>query len=168
MATTKIWSVKNSLSSVVDYAEDPTKTENPHYNETEIQGLYDVMNYAANEHKTEMQYYVSGVNCIPDIARQQMIIAKKQYNQEGGIVAFHSYQSFSPGEVTPDLAHKIGVELANQLWGDRFQVVVATHLNTNCVHWRFRQDRATCTVKLSHLHGVRATGYSRRKRLRIF
>jgi len=137
MATTKIWSIRDSLSRVVDYAENPDKTENPNYNDTEIQGLYDVMNYATNEHKTEMQYYVSGVNCVPEIAREQMIITKRQYNKEGGIVAFHAYQSYKPGEVTPDKAHQIGVELANRLWGNRFQVVVATHLNTNCVHNHF-------------------------------
>ena len=137
MATTKIWSIRDSLSRVVDYAENPEKTENPNYSDIEIQGLYDVMNYAADEHKTEMQYYVSGVNCVPEIAREQMIMTKKQFNKEGGIVAFHAYQSFKPGEATPDKAHQIGVELANRLWGSRFQVVIATHLNTNCVHNHF-------------------------------
>ena len=115
IATTKIWSIRDSLSRVVDYAENPDKTENPNYSGTEIQGLYDVMNYAADDHKTEMQYYVSGVNCLPEIAREQMIMTKKRYNKEGGIVAFHAYQSFKPGEVTPDKAHQIGVELANQI-----------------------------------------------------
>jgi len=137
MATTKIWSIRDSLGRVVDYAENPEKTENPNYSDTEIQGLYDVMNYAADEHKTEMQYYVSGVNCVLDIAREQMIMTKKQYNKEGGIVAFHAYQSFKPDELTPDKAHQIGTELATRLWGDRFQVVIATHLNTNCVHNHF-------------------------------
>ena len=137
MATTKIWSIRDSLSRVVDYAENPDKTENPNYSDTEIQGLYDVMNYAADEQKTEMQYYVSGVNCLPEIAREQMIMTKKRYNKEGGIVAFHAYQSFKPGEVTPDKAHQIGTELAARLWGGRFQVVVATHLNTNCAHNHF-------------------------------
>lgn len=41
------------------------------------------------------------------------------------------------GEVSPELAHKIGVELANELWGDRFQVIVTTHLNTNHIHNHF-------------------------------
>jgi len=137
MATTKIWSIRDSLSRVVDYAENPEKTENPNYSDTEIQGLYDVMNYAADEHKTEMQYYVSSVNCVPEIACEQMIMTKRQFNKEGGIVAFHAYQSFKPGEITPDKAHQIGIELATRLWGGRFQVVVATHLNTNCVHNHF-------------------------------
>lgn len=137
MATTKIWDIRDSLSRVVDYAENPDKTANPFYSEQELQGLYDVMNYATNERKTEMQYYVSGVNCMPETARQQMIMTKRQFGKEGGIVAFHAYQSFKEGEVKPDAAHQIGVELATKLWGDRFQVIIATHLNTNCVHNHF-------------------------------
>lgn len=50
---------------------------------------------------------------------------------------FHAFQSFAPGEVTPEVAHEIGVKLAQELWGDRFEVVVATHLNTNCIHNHF-------------------------------
>ena len=45
-----------------------------------------------------------------------------------------AYQSFKEGEVTPDEAHAIGVELAKEMWGKRFQIVVATHVNTKCVH----------------------------------
>lgn len=137
MATTKIWDIRDSLNRVIDYAENPDKTANPIYSEQELQGLYDVMNYAMNQRKTEMQYYVSGVNCMPETARQQMIMTKRQFGKEGGIVAFHAYQSFKPNEVTPDKAHQIGVELANQLWGEWYQVIVATHLNTNCVHNHF-------------------------------
>ena len=50
---------------------------------------------------------------------------------------FHGFQSFCEGEVTPQQAHKIGVQLAKELWGDRFQVVVTTHLNTNHLHNHF-------------------------------
>lgn len=45
--------------------------------------------------------------------------------------------SFSPDEVTPELAHEIGLEFARRAWGDRFQVVVTTHLNTKCLHDHF-------------------------------
>lgn len=50
---------------------------------------------------------------------------------------FHAFQSFAKGEVTPEIAHEIGVKLAQELWGDRFEVVVTTHLNTNCIHNHF-------------------------------
>ena len=43
-------------------------------------------------------------------------------------------QSFAPGEVTPELAHQIGLELAERLLGVQFQAVVSTHLNTRCIH----------------------------------
>ena len=134
MATTAIWSVKGNLGRVVDYAANPEKTT---YTPADLQGLRDVMNYATQDYKTEEQRYVSGVNCAPEIAREQMLLVKRQFGKEGGVIAFHGYQSFAPGEVTPEQAHEIGVELAKRLWGDRFQVVVATHLDRAHLHNHF-------------------------------
>ena len=88
------------------------------------------MDYAKNDYKTEKQYYVSGINCNPKYAREQMMETKKDFEKTGGIVAFHSYQSFVEGEVTAEVAHRIGCEFAKRVWGDRFEVVVATHLNS--------------------------------------
>ena len=137
MATTKIWKVSGWIGSVINYIENPEKTENTDFSEQDLQGLRDVMNYTMQDYKTEKQHYVSGINCSPDIARQQMIMTKKRYGKEDGIVAFHGYQSFTPGEVTPDLAHEIGLKLAQELWGDRFEVVVATHLDKDHIHSHF-------------------------------
>ena len=95
------------------------------------------MDYATQDYKTERQHYVSGINCAPEIARDEMQMVKQQYGKEGGIIAFHGYQSFAPGEVTPEQAHEIGVELARRLWGDRFQIVVATHLDREHIHNHF-------------------------------
>lgn len=134
MATTAIWKVKGNLGQVVNYAANPDKTT---LTTEDFQGLRDVMDYATQDYKTEEQRYVSGVNCAPEIAREQMMMVKRQFGKEGGIIAFHGYQSFAPGEVTPEQAHEIGVELARQLWGDRFQVVVATHLDREHIHNHF-------------------------------
>lgn len=134
MAVTAIWKIKGSLSRVVDYAANPNKTT---FTPEEMQGLRDVMNYMTQDYKTEEQRYVSGVNCVPSIARDEMQMVKRQFDKEGGIVAFHGYQSFAPGEVTPEQAHEIGIELAKRLWGDRFQVVVATHLDKEHIHNHF-------------------------------
>lgn len=134
MATTAIWKVKGNLGRVVNYAANPEKTT---FSPAELQGLRDVMNYATQDYKTEEQRYVSGVNCIPEIARDEMLLVKRQFGKEGGIIAFHAYQSFAPGEVTPEQAHDIGVELARRLWGERFQVVVATHLDKQHTHNHF-------------------------------
>lgn len=137
MATTKIWSIKGNLGGVVKYAANPDKTENPAFTEQDLQGLRDVMNYTTQDYKTEHQHYVSGVNCVPQIARQQMMRVKRQFGKEAGTIAFHACQSFKPGEVTPEEAHAIGKELAHRLWGDRFQVVVATHLDKQHIHNHF-------------------------------
>ena len=136
MAVTKIWPVRGRLDHSIDYAMNPDKTDSA-IRQQDLDGLEDVMNYAVNEEKTEQKFYVSGVNCNPAIARQQFQTVKAQFGKEGGIIAYHGYQSFAEGEVTPQQAHEIGVEMAKQIWGEGFQVVVATHLNTKCLHNHF-------------------------------
>lgn len=87
--------------------------------------------------KTENQYYVTGINCDENNIYQEMMMVKEAYNKIDKIQGFHGFQSFKEGEVTPKKAHKIGVEFANEMWGDNFQVVVTTHLNTNHLHNHF-------------------------------
>ncbi|MBR6802120.1 MAG: relaxase/mobilization nuclease domain-containing protein [Eubacteriaceae bacterium] len=135
MAVTKIWDVRGNLSTVIKYVDNDEKTAL--FGKDDISALRDIMNYATNDYKTEKQFYVSGVNCFPETAREQMIAVKQKFAKEGGIIAYHAYQSFAEGEVDADTAHKIGITLAKELWGDRFQVVVATHLNTKCYHNHF-------------------------------
>ncbi len=134
MAVTKIWNIKDSIVRVVDYAMNPEKT----VNDTVLQhDLTQVLDYAENADKTDHFCYVTGINCIPEMAAEQMTMTKLRFGKTGGNVAFHAYQSFRPGEVTADQCHQIGVELAQKLWGSRFEVIVATHLNTGCLHNHF-------------------------------
>ena len=133
MAVTKIWPVRGRLDHPIAYAMNPEKTDAKLLPDS----LEDVMNYAVNEEKTEKKFYVSGVNCNPAIARSEFQIVKEQYGKPGGIIVYHAYQSFSEGEVTPAEAHRIGMEFAKTVWGDKYQVVVATHLNTHCLHNHF-------------------------------
>lgn len=137
MAVCEIWDVRGRLDHPIDYAENPEKTANPNYSETDLQALVDVMEYATNQDKTEQRFFVTGVNCDPASAREEMMIAKAQWNDESEIICYHGFQSFKSGEVTPKQAHEIGVRLAQRMWGDRFQVIVATHLNTDCLHNHF-------------------------------
>ncbi len=95
------------------------------------------MNYVKNGDKTEKLLYISGINCDPNNATKEMVAIKKKFMKTDGILAWHSYQSFCEGEVTADEAHKIGLQLANEMWGDKFQVVVTTHLNTKHIHNHF-------------------------------
>lgn len=138
MAVTKLWKVTDNLDRVIDYAEDETKTRKPKYSEEEWQSLKDVLEYAKDEEKTEQQFYVSGINCNPDKAREQFVMVKEQYNKTDGIQAYHGYISFKDTDnITPDLAQQIGLEFANKVWGERFQIVVTTHLNTKCLHCHY-------------------------------
>lgn len=137
MATTKIWDIKGRIDILIHYAANPDKTDGNNYNEIEFQALHDVMAYASDEYKTEKRLYVSGVNVTPDTAKDKMQQTKLRYGKTDGIIAFHAIQSFKPGEVTPELAHKIGVEFAKEMWGDRFEVLIATHLNKEHLHNHF-------------------------------
>ena len=137
MAVCEIWDVRGRLDHPIDYAENPEKTANPKYSDADLQAMVDVMEYATNGDKTEQRFFVTGVNCEIATARDEMMIAKAQWNDTSEIVCYHGFQSFKHGEVTPEQAHEVGVRLAERMWGDRFQVVVATHLNTDCLHNHF-------------------------------
>ena len=133
MAVTKIWNIRGRADSPLEYITNPEKTQRE-FTEAERQALADVIAYAADEDKTEQFFYTTGINCSVEFARDQFNATKIRFGKTGGNVAYHAYQSFREGEVTPDEAHEIGVQLAKELWGDRFQMVVATHVNTKCTH----------------------------------
>lgn len=137
MATTAIWDVTDRLERVINYAINPGKTENNDFSVLTPQGLRNVLEYTAQDNKTEKQFYVTGINCDPTTACRQMSNTKLQFQKTGGILAFHAYQSFAPGEATPEAAHAIGMKLAQELWGDRFEVVVSTHLDKHHLHNHF-------------------------------
>ena len=139
MATTKIWKIEKRLDHVVDYAKDKKKTKNDYLENgfDKYGDIRQVVMYATNADKTEKQFYVTGINCKVEDAAKEMELVKIINGKTDGILAFHGEQSFKEGEVTPELAHEIGVRLANEMWGDRFQVVVTTHLNTDHIHNHF-------------------------------
>ena len=150
MAVTSLWRVNGWLGKVVIYVENPDKTENPDFYEkpgmsdAQMQGLSDVIAYAVRQEKAKLedgvslQNFVSGVNCLPATAREEMLAVKKRFGKEDGTVAYHGYQSFAPGEATPEIAHEIAVRLARQLWGEKYQVLIATHLDKeNHLHSHF-------------------------------
>ena len=96
--------------------------------------LQAVVNYAKNGEKTEHGILVSGVNCLPQSAYEQMALTKKFYHKENKILGFHIIQSFKCQEVSPKKANQIRKELAEELWGDKYQVLVCTHVNKENVH----------------------------------
>ena len=94
MATTSIWAVKGWLGKVVLYIENPEKTENPQFyrqknmSDVQAQNLSDVIDYAARPDKTTaaldsesvpiLRQLVSGINCLPATARDEMLAVKKR------------------------------------------------------------------------------------------
>lgn len=134
MAVTSLWAVRGNLGGVLDYAANPEKTD-----------LMSLLRYATQQRKTTvkeegvpLKQLVTGIHCAPATARQEMQAVKKRFGKEKGVIAYHGYQSFAPGECTPKMAHEIGVKLAQQLWGNRYQVLVATHLDReNHLHSHF-------------------------------
>ena len=104
MATTSLWKVVKRMDHVINYAEEKSKTKNIELKsnyEIIVDDLRDVINYAKNSNKTEKEYFVTGINCEPNSAYEEMQDTKKYYNKEDKILAFHAYQSFKEGEVSP-------------------------------------------------------------------
>ena len=134
MATTGFWPVRGRLKDVLNYAENPDKTTVKQYLDEDLQNA---LKYAENSDKTDEQMFVSGINCSKSRAYEEMCAVKKRYGERGKVIAYHGYQSFQAGELTPEEAHRIGVKTARRMWGDRFQVVVTTHLNTQNLHNHF-------------------------------
>lgn len=134
MATTSLWHIEGRLKDLIDYVENPDKTV---ARTQDLQDFYNVFSYVQRPEATEQGEYVSAINCLKEIALQQMILTKKQYGKDDGYIAWHGYQGFKPGEVTPEQAHQIGLQVAKEMWGERFQIIVTTHLDKEHLHNHF-------------------------------
>lgn len=134
MATTGFWPVKGRLKEVIGYAENPDKTTDRKFLDDD---LFQALRYVENDSKTDQKLYVSAINCPRQQACESMMSTKRRFGKLGGNVAYHGYQSFKTGEVTPEEAHSIGMETARRMWGEDYEVVVTTHLNTENLHNHF-------------------------------
>ena len=96
--------------------------------------LQAVINYGKNGNKTDNGILVSSVNCSVDTAYEEMALTKKFFHKEDKTLGYHIIQSFKGNKVSPERANQIGKELAEELWGDKYQVVICTHINKENVH----------------------------------
>ena len=108
MAVTEIHPITTTLSKALDYIQNPDKTDE--------------------------KMLVSGYACSPETAVFQFNQVKKNADKKDGYLAFHLIQSFSPGEVDYETAHKIGQELADKVFRGKFQYVCATHIDKGHIH----------------------------------
>ena len=136
MAVTSVWAIKGRVDNMIRYVANPDKTIDWDTAES-LHKIENAVQYTVDELKTEELTYVSYINCTANHAVDQFMETKRNWGKLGGRACYHGIQSFKPGETTADEAHAIGVALAQELWGDRFEVVVATHCNTECYHNHF-------------------------------
>lgn len=126
MAYTSLIPVRR-LDRAISYVRNKTKT-------TKLTSLEEAVDYALNRDKTESVCFETGLSCLCETAFADMKENVRRWHKTGGVQGYHLVQSFAEGEVTPELAHQIGVELADQLLSGRYQAVVTTHLNTLHIH----------------------------------
>ncbi|MDO4836572.1 MAG: relaxase/mobilization nuclease domain-containing protein [Clostridia bacterium] len=107
MAITKILSKRMRLDKLIRYVQNPDKTDDAVF--------------------TYCQY------CDPKDAAKQMQATKERYDKTDGIQAFHIIQSFSPGEITPELAHELGIRFIKEHLSD-YEVVLGTHVDKEHIH----------------------------------
>ena len=130
MAYTSIIPV-HRLDRSIDYIKDREKTTK----QAQSAGsLEEAIEYALNRDKTEKTVFEDAIGCTCEDAYADMVATKRRFHKMDGVQGYHLIQSFAAGEVTPELAHLIGLELADQLLSGKFEVVVTTHLNTSHYH----------------------------------
>ncbi|MDL2253383.1 relaxase/mobilization nuclease domain-containing protein [Ruminococcaceae bacterium OttesenSCG-928-I18] len=103
--------------------------------------LKDVADYMGNPLKTENGELISSFECAPESADSEFLLAKKQYayitgrdQGEHDVIAYHTRQSFKPGEITPEEANRIGYELAMRFTKGRHAFLVYTHTDRAHIH----------------------------------
>lgn len=129
MAYTSVIPV-HRLKASVKYVLDEKKASRGQ----NAKSLEEAVDYALNRAKTEQDLFESAIACTCKTAFEDMCQVKEMWHKTGGVQGFHLVQSFAAGEVTPELAHQIGLEFAGQLLREKYQAVISTHLNTGHIH----------------------------------
>ncbi len=108
MAITKIHPIKSTLKKALDYIENPVKTDE--------------------------KILVSSFACSYETADIEFELLLSQAMQKGNNLAHHLIQSFAPGETTPEQAHEIGRQLADEVLQGKYPYVLTTHIDKGHVH----------------------------------
>lgn len=124
MAVTRLSKIKSSASHSIN---------------TTLKGRLD---YIINKDKTNNEELVSAFECEIDTAYLEFALNKDLYEKitgnetkkNGDVLAYHLRQAFKPGEVTPELAHEIGIKLAKEFTKENNQFVIATHVDKAHIH----------------------------------
>ena len=108
MAVTKTHPIKSTLKAAIDYICNPDKTDG--------------------------KLLVSSFGCSAETADIEFSWTRKHAIDKGSNLGRHLIQAFAPGEVTPEEAHQIGMELAKEILGDKYEFVLTTHIDKGHIH----------------------------------
>ena len=105
---------------------------------TKIHPIKSTLNYAidyiTNVDKTDEKLLISAYLCHPISAHTAFIKTREEANTSGSVLARHLFQSFYPGETTPEKAHEIGQALCKKVLKDEYQYVLSTHVDKGHIH----------------------------------
>ena len=108
MAVTKTHPIKSTLKAAIDYICNPEKTDG--------------------------KLLVSSYGCAAETADIEFAWTRRHAIDKGTNLGRHLIQAFQPGEVTPEQAHEIGMQLAKEILGGKYEFVLTTHIDKDHVH----------------------------------
>lgn len=103
--------------------------------------LKKAVDYICNPAKTDGTLLVYSYGCAPETADIEFEWTREKARKPGPHLARHLIQAFKPGETTPEQAHEIGKQLAEEVLGGKYEYVLTTHIDRGHIH-NVRPDRA--------------------------
>jgi len=129
MAVTKIKPIHTSLKAAIDYVSDAAKTD----------GKALISSYLCSPEAAHIEFLDTACrardisfNGAPDGHSGTFPFGAKEGKKE--VLAYHVIQSFKPGEVTPEVANEIGMDLAKNFTGGTYEYIVSTHIDKGHIH----------------------------------
>lgn len=96
--------------------------------------LEHAINYILQPKKLGKENLVGGINCLPDMAYEQMKSTKQMFGKTGGRQGYHFVISLKPGEGTPEIIYDIGMRFANEAFNGEYEGVLAVHTDKDHIH----------------------------------
>ena len=141
MAVTKTHPIKSTLKAAIDYICNPEKTDG--------------------------KLLVSSFGCTAETADIEFEWTRRHAIDKGTNLGRHLIQSFAPGEVSPEEAHEIGMELAKDILGDKYEFVLTTHIDKGHIHNHLIFNAVSFTDYKHYHSNKRSYHYIRRTSDRI-
>ena len=136
MAVTKTHPIKSTLKAAIDYICNPAKTDS--------------------------SLLISSYGCSAETADIEFAWTRQHAIDKGENLGRHLIQAFAPGEVTPEEAHQIGLELAKEILGGKYEFVLTTHIDRGHIHNHVIWNAVSFTDH-KHYHSNKRSYYEMRR-----